>query len=93
MPQHHNLSVPGRLPAGQQREPAEHPDHDQVEQTKSHEPRFWPMCLAGQAAGHSPRAEFWSGTGLTGFTIITTPTPVQCRAFELLGVSHRLGYA
>ncbi|HEY3035618.1 MAG TPA: Ada metal-binding domain-containing protein [Streptosporangiaceae bacterium] len=20
------------------------------------------MCLAGQAAGHSPRAEFWSGT-------------------------------
>jgi hypothetical protein len=31
--------------------------------------------------------------GLTGFTIITTPTPVQRRAFELLGVSHRLGYA
>jgi hypothetical protein len=31
--------------------------------------------------------------GPTGFTIITTPTPVQRRAFELLGVSHRLGYA
>ena len=26
------------------------------------------------------------------FTIITTPTPLQSRAFELLGLSHRLGY-
>jgi Transposase DDE domain len=25
-------------------------------------------------------------------TIITTPTPLQSRAFELLGLSHRLGY-
>lgn len=31
--------------------------------------------------------------GLPAFTMITTPTPVQCREFELLGVSHRLGYA
>ena len=31
--------------------------------------------------------------GLPGCTVITTPTPVQRRAFELLGVSHRLGYA
>jgi Transposase DDE domain len=30
--------------------------------------------------------------GLPGFTLISTPTPVQRRAFELLGVSHRLGY-
>jgi hypothetical protein len=30
--------------------------------------------------------------GLPGFTLITTPTPVQRRAFELLGVSHRLGH-
>jgi hypothetical protein len=29
--------------------------------------------------------------GLPGFTLITTPTPVQRRAFELLGVSHRFG--
>jgi hypothetical protein len=28
--------------------------------------------------------------GLPAFTTITTPTPVQRRAFELLGVSHRL---
>jgi hypothetical protein len=27
------------------------------------------------------------------FTLITTPTPLQRHAFELLGVSHRLGYA
>jgi hypothetical protein len=30
---------------------------------------------------------------LASFTIITTPTPIQRRAFELLGISHRLGYA
>jgi Transposase DDE domain len=30
--------------------------------------------------------------GLPAFTLITTPTPVQHRAFELLRVSHRLGY-
>ena len=29
---------------------------------------------------------------LPAFTLITTPTPVQRRAFELLGVSHRLGH-
>ena len=29
---------------------------------------------------------------LPAFTIITTPTPVQRQAFELLGVTHRLGY-
>ena len=31
--------------------------------------------------------------GLEGFTIVTTPTPVQRRALELLGVSYNLGYA
>jgi hypothetical protein len=30
---------------------------------------------------------------LPAFTLITTPTPVQRRAFDLLGLSHRLGYA
>jgi Transposase DDE domain len=30
--------------------------------------------------------------GLPAFTQITTPAPVQRRAFELLAVSHRLGY-
>jgi transposase len=29
--------------------------------------------------------------GMPPFTMITTPTPLQRRAFELLGVSHRLG--
>jgi hypothetical protein len=29
---------------------------------------------------------------LPAFTVVTTPTPLQRRAFELLGVSHRLGY-
>lgn len=31
-------------------------------------------------------------TDLPAFRVITTPTPIQRRAFELLGVSHRLGY-
>ena len=30
---------------------------------------------------------------MPAFTMITTPTPVQRRAFELLGVSHRFGLA
>jgi hypothetical protein len=30
--------------------------------------------------------------GLPTFTLITTPTPVQRQAFELLGVNHHLGY-
>ena len=30
---------------------------------------------------------------MPAFTIITTPTPLQRHALELLGVSHRLGYA
>jgi hypothetical protein len=31
--------------------------------------------------------------GQPGFTLITTPTPLQRQVFELLGISHRLGYA
>ena len=30
---------------------------------------------------------------LPAFTILTTPTPLQRRALELLGVSHRHGFA
>ena len=30
---------------------------------------------------------------LSAFTMVTSPTPVQRRAFELLGVSHRCGCA
>ena len=33
-----------------------------------------------------------TGSGLEGFTLITTPTPVQQSAFDLLGISNRLGY-
>jgi hypothetical protein len=31
--------------------------------------------------------------GLPAFAVIITPTPVQRQAFELLGVSCRIGYA
>ena len=30
---------------------------------------------------------------LPGFRLVTTPTPLQRQAFELLGVGHRLGVA
>jgi hypothetical protein len=30
---------------------------------------------------------------LPGFRLVTTPTPLQRQAFELLGISHRLGVA
>jgi hypothetical protein len=43
--------------------------------------------LATIAANHIQPAG-----GLPGFTVITTPTPLQRRAFELLGVSCRLGF-
>jgi hypothetical protein len=36
--------------------------------------------------------EWPPAAGLPAFTLITTPTPVQRRAFDLLGLSHRLGY-
>jgi hypothetical protein len=29
---------------------------------------------------------------MPAFTLITSPTPLQQHAFELLGISHRLGY-
>jgi hypothetical protein len=29
---------------------------------------------------------------MPAFTMITTPTPLQHRALELLGLTHRLGY-
>src|SRR5512133_315568 len=44
--------------------------------------------LATIAANHIQPA-----SGLPAFTQITTPAPVQRRAFERLGISHRLGYA
>jgi hypothetical protein len=43
--------------------------------------------LATIAANHIQPAG-----GLPGFTVITTPTPLQRRAFQLLGVSCRLGF-
>jgi hypothetical protein len=38
MTENHDLRVFRRLAAAQQHQPAEDPDRDQVEQTKSHEP-------------------------------------------------------
>ena len=42
MTEHHDLRILGRLAAAQQQQPAEDPDHDQVEQAKRHKPRSCP---------------------------------------------------
>ena len=39
MTEHHDLGVLGCLAAAEQHQPAEDPDHDQVEQAKGHKPR------------------------------------------------------
>jgi hypothetical protein len=39
MTEHHDLGVLGCLAAAQQHEPAQDPDHDQVQQPNAHEPR------------------------------------------------------
>jgi hypothetical protein len=46
--------------------------------------------LAGLATIAASRIQ--PAAGLPAITLITTPTPVQRRACELLGVSHRLGF-
>jgi hypothetical protein len=40
--QNHDLRVFGRLATRQQHQPAEHPDHDQIQQTHRHSPRSCP---------------------------------------------------
>jgi hypothetical protein len=39
MTEHHDLGILGCLAAAEQRQPAEDPDRDQVEQAKGHKPR------------------------------------------------------
>jgi len=39
MAQHEDLSIPGCVTARQERQPAEHPDHQQADQANEHERR------------------------------------------------------
>lgn len=53
--------------------------------------------LGGPAAGTTQAVDVANhiqpiDSDLPAFTVITTPTPIQRRAFDLLGASHRLGY-
>ena len=58
MPQYQDLYVLGGVAAGEQRHPAEQPDHEQVEEANEHDRR-----------GKKPRSgalhEFWHATGAT----------------------------
>ena len=54
MTEHQDLRVLGRLAAAEQDQPAEDPDHDQVEHTERHNRDLAATYLSGQTAGHSP---------------------------------------
>jgi hypothetical protein len=63
MTENHDLRILGRMAAAEQHQPAEDPDHDQVEQAKGHKPRSCRNRLTRPIAGHSPCSELWSGIG------------------------------
>jgi hypothetical protein len=44
MPQHHDLNALGCLAPAQHHQPAEHPNHDHVEEAHRHKPRSSPHC-------------------------------------------------
>ena len=64
-----------------------------AKRTTEHEPvHSFKSLLADLATVAANRIQP-TDAGVPGFTLITTPTPIQRRALELLGVSSHLGYA
>jgi len=60
MPQQQDLHVLGRLATAQQDQPAEHPGHEQVQQTDRHEPRSSPTRLIMPNRSSGACTEYWS---------------------------------
>ena len=58
VPENHDLRVLVRLAAAEQRQPAEDPDHDQVEQAKGHKPRSCRNQLIGPNSRSQHPGEF-----------------------------------
>ena len=58
MPEHQDFHVLVNIASGEERQPAEQPDHEQIEEAKEH-----------QCRGQKPRSdtlhEFWRATGVT----------------------------
>jgi hypothetical protein len=63
-----------------------------TKRTEDHEPVHSFATLLEDLATVAANRVQPTGAGVPAFTVVTTPTPIQRRAFELLGVSHRLGY-
>ena len=65
----------------------------QTKRTETNEPVHSFATLLGDLATVTANRIQPIPANLPSFTTVITPTPIQRRAFELLGVSHRLGYA
>ncbi|MDA8379357.1 MAG: IS1634 family transposase [Actinomycetota bacterium] len=63
-----------------------------TKRTENHEPVHSFATLLADLATIAANQITPSEPGVPGFTLVTTPTPIQRRALELLSVSHRLGY-
>jgi hypothetical protein len=63
MTEHHDLVVLRRLAAAQQVQPAKDPDDGEIQKSIGIDGDLASSMAAGQNAGHSPCAEFWSSTG------------------------------
>jgi len=62
MTEHHDLGVLRRLAAAEQVQPAKDLDDGEVQKSNRHDRDLASSRSAGQTAGHSLRAEFWSNT-------------------------------
>jgi hypothetical protein len=62
VPQHQQLRGRGRVASGEECEPGEHPNHDQIQQPNRHEPI---VQQSGKIPAHRPCLYFWNGTGRT----------------------------
>ena len=99
---------PPRVPAVHRRRQARRPDPSPVAPA-ARSPRALAKAATKQTPGDLPVHSFATlladlaticlnqiqpaDPALPGFRLVTTPTPLQRQAFELLGVSHRLGVA
>ncbi len=86
MAENHDLRVFGRLAAAEQHQPAEDPDHDQVEQAKGHKPR----SCRNQAILPNSRSQYLRRV-LKRYRITTGRLPYRRHRFEVasfLGVDE-----
>ncbi|MGN9787878.1 LuxR C-terminal-related transcriptional regulator [Nonomuraea sp. ZG12] len=65
MPEHHDLDILNRLTTSQQHQPAEHPNHKQMQQTNRHKPRSCPYrCRRSEPQIKHPAMSYEAVHGL-----------------------------